>query len=277
MKESLAVRFLYQTATGRLLLKLLVRPGVSKMAGVILSSGISKHLAPYYIRKYNIDMDDIEIPPGGFASFQDFFTRKRKGKCPDSGEGHLISPCDGLLTMVRISGEAVFEIKHTRYSLQDLLNDRDLAQLYEDGMALIFRLTPADYHRYCYPVGGEILSSKKIQGILHCVRPIALETIPVYIQNSREYQVIRTETFGTMVQMEIGALLVGKISNHKNPLEKKFVQAGEEKGYFEFGGSTILLLFQKDVVCMNENWYEKHSHRAEAQVRMGELLISNGV
>ena len=139
-------------------------------------------------------------------------------------------------------------------------------------MALIRRLTPPDCHRYCSPATGEIILSKKIQGKLHCVRPIALRTVPVYIQNSREYQVIKTEQFGMMIQMEIGALLVGKIENYIRPLEKKYIQVGEEKGYFEFGGSTIILLFQKDAICMNGSLYKKNNNHAEIRVRMGEFI-----
>ncbi|MGN0348570.1 MAG: phosphatidylserine decarboxylase [Roseburia sp.] len=272
MKDSLILKFLYKTALGRLLLKLLVQPKVSQMAGKLLSSKISKCLVPYYIRKHKIDMEDIEIPHKGFVSFNDFFTRKRNAECLDGACGRLISPCDGFFTPVRIRKSTVFQIKHTQYSLKDLLKDEELAKLFGDGMALIFRLTPADYHRYCYSADGKILSSRKIQGKLHCVRPIALETIPVYIQNSREYQVIKTEKFGTMVQMEIGALLVGKIKNYKRPPEKMEIQAGEEKGYFEFGGSTIVLLLQKDAICMNQNLYKKNKNHAEIRVRRGELM-----
>ncbi len=272
MKDSLILRFLYKTILGRLLLKLLVQPKVSQIAGNILSSRKSKCLVPYYIRKHKINMANIEIPKGGFLSFNDFFTRKRKMECMDITDGYLISPCDSWLLPVRVGKDTIFEVKHAQYSLSDILKDTGLASMFEDGMALIFRLTPANYHRYCYVANGKILLSRKIQGELHCVRPIALRTVPVYIQNSREYQVIKTDKFGTMVHMEIGALLVGKIKNHKKSIEKKYIQAGEEKGYFEFGGSTIILLFQKDAICMNGNLYKKNKNHAEIRVRMGEFI-----
>ena len=272
MKETLVLRFLYKTALGRYLLKPLVQPGVSRLAGKVLSSGASKCLVPYFIRKHGIDMENIAVPQGGFASFNDFFTRRRMVDSFDREDGHLISPCDGFLTPLKIKKGIVFEVKHTQYSLTELLKDKELANRFEDGMALVFRLTPANYHRYSYPANGKILKSRRIKGQLHCVRPIATSTYPVYIQNSREYQVIETERFGTMVQMEIGALLVGKIQNHKSTLQKRQIQAGEEKGYFEFGGSTIILLFQKHATRMNKKLYEKRNCDGEILVQQGEFV-----
>ena len=97
MRDSLTLRFLYRTVPGRALLKILVQPKVSGAAGCILSTGISKRLVPYYIRKHKIDMNGIDIPAGGFSSFNDFFTRKRIMESFDLTPGHLISPCDGFL------------------------------------------------------------------------------------------------------------------------------------------------------------------------------------
>ena len=98
MRDTLTLRFLYRTVPGRALLKILVQPKVSGAAGCILSTGISKRLVPYYIRKHKIDMNGIDIPAGGFSSFNDFFTRKRIMESFDLTPGHLISPCDGFLT-----------------------------------------------------------------------------------------------------------------------------------------------------------------------------------
>ena len=272
MRETLILRFLYRTVPGRMVLKLLVHPRVSEAAGYYLSSRASKWIVPYYIRKHKIDMSDIDIPAGGFSSFNDFFIRKRSMECFDVTYGHLISPCDGLMSYIRIKGKIVLDIKNTKYTLNDLLEDNELAGQFRDGTALVFRLTPADYHRYCYAANGKVLQHKKIKGRLHCVRPIALRTVPVFAQNSREYQVLETESFGTVIQMEIGALLVGKIRNNRLSLKYSYVSRGEEKGYVEFGGSTIIILIKKNKICINENLYKRQNSDGEIPVHMGEFV-----
>lgn len=270
MKDTLTLRFLYRTCLGRMVLKVLVHPWVSKVAGSVLSSRLSKFFIPHFIKKNNINMDGVIVPEGGFASFNDFFTRKQEIKELDVPYGTLISPCDGLLTPLKIKKDSTFAIKGSRYSMNDLLRNAELARKFEGGVALIFRLTPTHYHRYCYPADGHIHGNKRIDGELHCVRPIALRTLPVFVRNSREYQVIETEEFGTIAQMEVGALMVGKISNHKRPLIKGDVKAGEEKGYFEFGGSTIVLFFQKDAIRLKRSLYSKDHE--EIPVKLGEAI-----
>lgn len=277
--ESAALRFLYRTPPGRVFLKFLIYPPVSKAAGHYLSSRASKWLVPYFIRKHGIDLKDVEIPRGGFASFNDFFTRKRKGDISKTNSGYLLSPCDGWLSFAKICENTVFLIKASRFSLEELLGDEKLAERFRDGEALIFRLTPADYHRYCYAADGSIVHEKKIKGKLHCVRPVALREVPVFAENSREYQVIRTADFGLIVQMEIGALLVGRISNYGRTPGLNNVQQGEEKGYFEFGGSTIVLLLQKNAASLCEKWEKSRGCGIERKVRMGEPVakrISGG-
>lgn len=272
MKETMSLRFLYGTIPGRAVLKVLVHPWVSKVAGFFLSSGMSKKVIPVFIRKNKIDMEGVIVPKNGFASFNDFFSRRRRADSISLKKDQIISPCDGYVHRVKIKGTTVLDVKYSRYSLEDLLQDKGLAEKFEDGTALVFRLTPANYHRYCYPVGGRILFSKQIPGKLHCVRPIALRDIPVFVQNSREYQVLETERFGTVVQMEVGALLVGRIKNHDGNRSGSDVRQGTEKGYFEFGGSTIILLFQKDCFTMDEQLLTAVNDDGELPVRLGDIV-----
>ena len=264
---------LYRTVPGRCLLKVLVSPGVSRLGGKVLSSDISRRIVPWYISKYGIKMSDIEIPADGFSSFNEFFTRKRKDVAlPKSMENHLFWPCDGLLSVTQIRADSCFRLKGMPYSLRRLLNDERLSSFLQGGTALIFRLTPQHYHRYCYSADGTVLHSRRIEGKLHCVRPVALETVPVFAENSREYQVIRTTQQKYMVQMEIGALLVGRISNHPIPKGVCNVYAGEEKGCFEFGGSTIVLLFEKDMLHLDYDLFNEHCSGHETPVHMGQSL-----
>lgn len=264
MKESLSVRLLYQTTLGRGILKFLVQPKISKMAGRFLDSKCSCFIIPHFIKKNNIDMSDVLIPEGGFSSFNEFFCRKRKQDKAEFDKDKVISPCDAFLTCIPIKKDSVFDVKHTKFSLEDMLGDEKLAQEFEDGYAFVFRLTPTHYHRYAYPACGKVVRAKRISGILHCVRPIVTRQIPIYTQNTREYQVIRTKEFGKIIQMEVGALLVGRITNH-DIRKNRLVKAGQEKGYFEFGGSTIILLFQKDKIKPCREFAGKD----EADVRLG--------
>lgn len=278
MKESPVINFLYRTIPGRILLKILVHPFVSKAAAAFFSSGLSAPVIPYFMRKNNIDPDRFITPPGGYSSFNDFFTRKLKEEYrpalpASSGSGPvLISPCDGLLTVKRIREDSVFEIKHVRYELSDLLRNKKLAGSLSGGYALIFRLTPKHYHRYSYAASGRLLAHRTIPGILHCVRPAALSEFPVFVENSRKYTVIRNPEFGRIVQMEIGALLVGKITDLHKAYPGQEVYAGGEKGYFEYGGSTIVLLLENKPPIRNA-FLSRDKISGEIPVRIGEPLL----
>ncbi len=268
MKESLSLRFLYGTVPGRSILKVLTRPAISRLGGFLLSTPLSACFVPWYIRKHQIDMTGVITPEGGFHSFNDFFTRKREiGSVPDAP---LVSPCDGFLTALPIGEDTVFTIKNSRYRLEQLLGNRKLAERYRGGTALILRLTPNHYHRYTFAADGKIAGSRKIPGVLHCVRPIALAEYPVFTQNAREYTVIRSEQMGPVVQMEIGALMVGRIENRPVPRGSR-VQRGDEKGNFAFGGSTIVVLVTKGALSGKRIFWNTDTEK-EQDVRMLQPL-----
>ena len=265
-KETLTIRFLYKTIPGRIILKLLTKPFLSKAAGRFLNSRLSRWLVPLFIKKHSIDMSRYEKK---YRSFNDFFTRKRRIEEIDITPEHLISPCDGYLSVYPVTEEQTYQIKHVEYRLEELLKSRKLAKQFSGGTCLVFRLTPQDYHRYCYVSDGIVARSRVIPGKIHCVRPIPCETFPIFAENSREYTEIHTRKFGTIIQMEIGAMMVGKIHNY--PRDGKVFQ-GEEKGYFEFGGSTILLLLEKDKVKVDEGILENSREGAETRIYLGELV-----
>lgn len=263
-KESLSVRFLYQTKLGRIFLKILVHPWISKVAGIFLSSRFSRFIVPIFIKKNKIDMTGYKKQ--GYQSFNDFFARKRTDNVVDMNSESLISPCDAYLTVYPINKNSIYRIKHTDYRLKQLLGDETLAERYAGGVCLMFRLTPKHYHRYCYICDGLVEKTKRIEGKLHCVRPVAYNAVPVFVENSREYTVINSNEWGKVVQMEVGALLVGKIKNH--PVKTKAFK-GAEKGYFEFGGSTIIVLIEKERIKLNKEILEKSHIGEETDVRLG--------
>ena len=269
MREDFSVRFLYKTAAGRMLLKLFTKPVVSKIGGVFLDSPFSRILIPGFIKKNNISLEGIEVPVKGFYSFNEFFKRRKIKVKYDKEPKHFINPCDGFLSVVKLNDSTAFRIKNTKYDLSELLKDDELAKEFTGGYGLIYRLTPKHYHRYCFPDDGLIKYSRRIEGILHCVRPVALSRYSVFTENTREYTVLESENFGTIIQMEIGAIMVGKITNHE--LNGR-VTRGMEKGYFEFGGSTVVVLVKKNKIKFDKEFLAKLNKYKEIPVRMGNSI-----
>ena len=170
--------FLYRTYAGRLILKILCKPILSKLAGRFLDTQVSCRLIPSFVRKNHIDLTEFE---SDFSCFNDCFSRKIKpGFRPVCGDPHaLVSPCDGLLSVYPVTDLTVLPVKQSRYSIPDLLQDKELAAQFADGFCLVFRLCVNHYHRYCYFDDGIKGKNVKIDGILHTVRPVALYAYPV--------------------------------------------------------------------------------------------------
>lgn len=260
---------LYGCAMGRFILKPLTHPIISKIAGWVLSSRVSAVGITPFVEKNHIDMGQFEEVK--YPSYNDFFSRKIKdgARSIDMDPHHLISPCDSKLMVYPITEKARFTMKHTLYSVASLLHSRELAGQYEGGYALVFRLTVDDYHRYCYIADGQKGENIKIPGVLHTVNPIANEYFPIYKENSREYSILQTREFGEVLMMEVGALMVGKIVNHHGRAQ---VHRGQEKGFFQFGGSTVVILIQKDRVCLDQDILENSQNGIETIVKYGERI-----
>ena len=265
-----ALHFLYNTAVGRFVLKMLTARWLSKLCGAFLDSGLSKPLIKGFITKNGINLSDYKKET--FDCFNDCFCREIKPELRpiDYEKNHLISPCDGLLSAYKITDDTVLPIKQSSYTISSLLADDEVYKKYKDGICLVFRLCVDHYHRYCYMDDLRITKKQFIKGKLHTVRPIALERYSVFVQNCREYTVMETQNFGTVTQIEVGAMLVGKIKNHHS--EGEFLK-GEEKGTFLYGGSTIVLLLEKDSANINPYYFSQTEKEIETPVKMGENLV----
>ena len=264
-----SLTFLYKTVCGRLFLKLLSTRAVSKLSGVFLDSRLSSFLINSFARKNNIVLNDYELE--GIKSFNEFFRRKIKAgkRVFDTEPEHLCAPCDGLLSVWNIQKDTVIPVKQSAYTVERLLRDTQLASEYEDGLCLVFRLCVNHYHRYAYVDSGKKGANIFIPGVLHTVRPIALETLPVFTENCREYTVIENPVFGKLIQMEVGAMLVGRIVNLEG--EGTAVR-GKEKGFFEYGGSTIIVLLKKDSAKIKDEILSNSIAGIETPVKMGEQI-----
>ncbi len=260
---------LYGSALGRALIRPLVQPGVSRLIKKLMSTGLSARFVPGFCRSNGIDLEDYQKQV--FTSYNDFFIRyiKSDRRPIDPDRSRLISPCDAKLRAYPISTTARVRIKQTEYSLSSLLQDENLAARFEGGLLCIFRLTVDDYHHYSYVEDGEISGERFIPGLLHTVNPVAEEQVPIYKTNSRAYQLLRTHTMGTVLMMEVGALSIGEICNlHRQTTVKR----GEEKGFFAFGGSTVILAFQKDRVSLDEDILRNQAGGFETIVKLGESI-----
>ena len=262
---------LYGSLSGRMALKLLTMPLISKLSGIFMSSRLSTLMIDPFVRKNKIRMSDYE--PCFYHSYNDFFTRKlKKGKRPFSKiSSVLVSPSDGKAVAYPIGRDSVFQIKQTKYTVESLLKNRVLANEFIGGYCVIIRLSVDDYHRYCYVADAAKGNNISIPGILHTVNPIALKYTQVYKENSREYTVLQSKTFGKIVQMEVGAMMVGKICNHH---QSSMICKGQEKGYFKFGGSSIVLLLQKKKVSVAEDILNNTRDGFETYVKMGESIAN---
>ncbi len=260
---------LYGSTLGRFIVKIATRPIFSKIAGSFLSSPLSKPLINNFVKKHNIDLSKCEKQ--NFNSYNEFFTRKLKSteRPIPSNVNFFISPCDSKLSVFPIERNSFFNIKNTKYNLASILQNENLSKDFIGGYALIFRLTVDDYHRYCYPDSGFRSAGTYIPGILHTVNPIANDVYPIYKENSREYCTIETDNFGKIIFMEVGALMVGKINNHLGHVR---VNRGMEKGMFEFGGSTIIILTQNNAVNIDSDILDNSSNDYETIVKLGEKI-----
>lgn len=263
------LKLLYSTFTGRLKLKILTRPWVSKIGGAFLSSPFSKCMIQSFIEKNHIDMSQYQKKK--YRSYNDFFTRKiKEGKRPlPDDQDVLFSPCDSKVSVYPIEKDTTFVVKDTEYSVESLLRNDKIASYFDGGYAVILRLTVDDYHRYCYVDDGIKSENYFIPGVYHTVNPVANDYVPIYKENAREFTMMKTRHFGNMIQMEVGALMVGRIVNHHGYGTMK---RGQEKGYFEFGGSTIVLLIEKNKVIIREEILERTKQCCETKIRQGEPL-----
>ena len=260
------VKYLYGTAPGRLLIKSIQKTHFDRVIIRYLKSGLSRPYLALYRKNNDIPYTDESER---FHSFEEFFSRKRDLGEIDREPSHLISPCDALLSAYPISRDSVFAIKGSYYQIRDFLEDETLANTFDGGTCLVFRLCPSDYHYYIYIDDGYQGKNHFIPGILHSVQPIACSTYPVYTLNRRSWCLMETKNFGPVVQTEIGALVVGGINNYYEDIA---ITRGMEKGRFELAGSTIVLLFEKDRIELLPELTEKMTGDREVRIEMGQHI-----
>lgn len=272
-----AMRLLYGTKTGLAFTgQVLSSAWMNRIYGLYHDSRASRKKIISFIEELNLDLGECSQPLDTFQSFNEFFARPLKeGARPiDPTPDGLVSPADGrALVFPRIDASTLSYIKWANIRLLDLFgHDESLVKRFENGACCIVRLAPADYHRYHFPLAGVAGLTRIVPGRLHSVSPYALEQgIPVFCLNKRSLCELRVSSSSSILIMEVGALLVGSMNQTYEPGR---VEKGQEKGYFKFGGSTVILFFQKNSVVFDEDIIQRSSEGVETLVRMGEKIGS---
>ena len=264
------VEFLYNHAAGRQALCLFQKAGGTKLGAWFLHTKLSRVMIPSYISRNNINMEEFEGQT--YQSFAEFFGRKKEISLKETDPDVLISPCDSLLSVYPIQDGLVIPMKGSAYRISDLVPDPFYANQFTGGACLIFRLEASDYHHFCYIDDGKQYETRYIPGELHSVQPIALEKFPVYRLNRRWWTPMDTEHFGTVMQIEVGAMMVGGVTHVR---ETGSFAKGEEMGNFELAGSTIALLIGSDTMKklrLDAKFRPAWRGKEEVRVRLGDRL-----
>lgn len=264
----------YGTAWGRLLTAwLLCRHPLSRLYGALQQGRWSRRKIAPFVRQYGIDLNEAVVPEGGFASFNDFFTRRLKPEARPLPvvPSALISPADSRLQVFYIEKETRLKIKGAAMTLPQLLDQTDISSAYAGGWCLIFRLAPSDYHRFGYVDGGVQGPVQSVGGPLHSVSPLSLRHKPdVHCTNFRQWCYQRSPHLGTLIQVEVGAMMVGSVVQHQP--NGGYCSRGVEKGYFQFGGSTVIVILEPHRAVIDDDILEHSAKGIETYVHYGEQV-----
>ena len=276
-----AVNLLYSGTIGKILAPIFASKFLSKAYGVLQGNMLTQLKVPKFVKNFNIDLSEYE--PGSvkvdnqelsYKNFNEFFIRAfRKGKrkfvsveneMPAFSEARYYG-YDAITEDVKIPVKGKF------LNAIDLIGDADLAKDFVGGPLLLARLCPVDYHRYHYPDHGKTLKSFNIHGEFHSVNPVALKKkADIFIKNERRISILETKSFGKLAYIEVGAAMVGKIIQSHD--ESKNFRRGQEKGYFLFGGSTVIVLGEPGAWTPSQDITENTDKGIETYIKLGDCV-----
>ena len=263
------LEFLYGTLPGRLLLHgILSRRAFSWLYGFTKRSARSREQIQKFIETLHVDTTEVEKPIDAYGSLDEFFSRRlTAGARPiDENPDHLLSPCDGRAFAWQSLAGRPLVVKNSRTTIADVIGDAALAREFADPAVLLVRLAAADYHRCHFPADGVAAHPRAVGRRLHSVHPIALEAGAPSFANYRMVTRLDTGAFGPLLIVEVGALTVGSIVQTFTPSQ---VKRGQEKSYFRFGGSALLLLAQAHRVLFDADLIGATDQGVESRVRVG--------
>lgn len=273
------IKFLYTSIAGQKLGGIFTNKYFSQLYGAFQDLPSSHRKVRPFIEKFNINMDEYE--PGtrpaldqrdSYRTFNEFFIRKFKlGKRSFASELNRM-PAFAEARYVgfdAIDEERLYPVKGNFLRAKDLVGNDQIAKIFEGGPLVIARLCPVDYHRYHYPDNGKVLENYRVGGAFDSVNPMAIKyKNQIFIKNERHVTILQTENFGRLAYIEVGAICVGKIVQ-SHSWNKPFMR-GEEKGYFLFGGSTVILLGEKGLWKPSADISKNTAKGIETYLQLGQ-------
>lgn len=272
-----ALYFLYgkKSWLGTILCKILAHfTFFSHFYGFLQKRPSSKKKIVPFIEKYHLDPNEFLEPVSSFATFNDFFIRKLKPQARPIAKGIDIAiiPADGrYLFYQHIENCDGFIVKDKKFTLDQLIKDKALSASFVNGSMIIARLCPLDYHRFHFPCDCLPGKTVHVNGPLYSVNPIAIkQNIAILAENKRACTLLKTKERGNILYMEVGATSVGSI--HQTYQPNRFTLKGAEKGYFCFGGSTLILLFEEGRLEIDQDLICASKEHIEIYCKMGQSM-----
>jgi phosphatidylserine decarboxylase len=246
-------------------------PFFAKIFGWFQKTKSSKERIAPFIHHFNID--ESEFATHSFASFNDFFIRSLTPASRPLSLADIVIPADGrYLFYEKVRADCLFSVKGRSYSIAELLRNDTLAASFDEGTLVIARLCPTDCHRFYFPVDCIPDTARCINGKLYSVNPIAIRDNPwIWCANLRYLTLLHTQKHGKVAFMEVGATNVGTVVQTYTPND--FVKKGSEKGYFSFGGSAILMLFEPKALVLSSDLQGRKEQ--EIKCLIGQPLSEN--
>jgi phosphatidylserine decarboxylase len=229
-----------------------------------------------FVNYFHIDLDEVLLPVSKFKSFNEFFYRKLKPEARllsfPNDPSVVVSPADCRIVVFPTISEATrIWVKGVEFSVSELLKDNSMAQYFDGGSIVLCRLAPQDYHRFHSPVDGTMGIMIPIPGTYFTVNPMAVrQKIDVFTQNARTISYIYSDNFGKVAYVSVGATMVGSI--RYTCKENQRLGRMDEVGYFAFGGSTIILLFAKDMITFDSDLIDTSKEQLETWIRCGDSI-----
>jgi phosphatidylserine decarboxylase len=267
------LKWTYANPFGKLALHGFVkRPAFSQWYGWRMNQPKSQKKVNPFIRNYKMNTDEFADHPESYATFNEFFYRRLKRSARPIATDHAVFPADGRhLGFQNITNANGVFVKGQKFDLDALIADSEISQRYRNGSLDLSRLCPVDYHRFHFPVSGQASKTRLVNGPLFSVSPIALARNISYLwQNKRTLTEIKTKDLGNVLMMEIGATCVGSISQTYAPND--MVDKGHEKGYFAFGGSSTITLFEPGAVKLADDLLKNSEKQIETYALMGDSM-----